>query len=467
MQFDSFTFLLFFTAVLVVYKFLPVWRDQKLLLLISSYLFYAAWSPPLIILIWLSTLVDFYAARKISITRVVAHRKYYLVLSMLVNLGILSYFKYADFLVGNFSELLALIGVIYSPPEFDIILPIGISFYTFQTMSYTIDVYRKKIDATDSLLDFSLYVAFFPQLVAGPIVRAGKFLPQLATKKQLTLTGVTIGISLIIWGLFQKTVLADALFSPLVDGFYSSGTGSSIAANWLSVFSFSMQIYYDFAGYSLCAVGAAMALGFKLPDNFNAPYAATGFSDFWRRWHITLSQWMRDYLYFPLGGDRQGRSKTLRNLILVMFLGGLWHGASWNFVIWGMLHGSFLIIEHLLKKWKKIRIPKPLSIFITFILVALIWIPFRSADLSESVYTFKQLFDADLVLFSRLSVQQIVALTVLMMTLGYHYWRREKTLADLLYRVPYAVQAGLLSIAMLTIALTATGDTHAFIYFQF
>jgi len=261
--------------------------------------------------------------------------------------------------------------------------------------------------------------------------------------------------------------LADGLFSPLVDGFYSTGTGDSIASNWLAIFSFSMQIYYDFAGYSLVAVGAAMAFGFKLPDNFNAPYAATGFSDFWRRWHITLSQWMRDYLYFPLGGDRHGRSNTLRNLIIVMFLGGLWHGASWNFVIWGVLHGTFLIIEHLLIKWKQIRIPKPLSILITFTLVALIWIPFRSADLPQSVHTLKQLFDADLVFFNGLSVQQIVALAVLGLTLGYQYWRREKYLADLLYRVPYTIQAGLLSIAMLTIALTSTGDTHAFIYFQF
>jgi len=211
MQFDSFTFLLFFTGVLAAYKLLPGWRSQKLLLLISSYLFYAAWSPPLIILIWISTLVDFFAARAIVLARVEAHRKYLLILSMLVNLGILGYFKYAEFLIENFSELLAVIGVIYAPPEFDIILPIGISFYTFQTMSYTIDVYRKKIAPTNNFLDFSLYVTFFPQLVAGPIVRAGKFLPQLETRKQLTLSGVVIGISLIIWGLgFGRRVVFSA-----------------------------------------------------------------------------------------------------------------------------------------------------------------------------------------------------------------------------------------------------------------
>jgi alginate O-acetyltransferase complex protein AlgI len=467
MQFDSFTFLLFFALVLVAYNLLPGWRSQKSLLLFSSYLFYAAWSPPLIILIWISTLVDYYAARAIALTGFKAYRKYLLILSTLVNLGILGYFKYAEFLVENFSQLLASAGVIYSPPVFDIILPIGISFYTFQTMSYTIDVYRKKISPTNNLLDFSLYVTFFPQLVAGPIVRAGNFLPQCETRKQLNLPAVVIGISLIVWGLFQKTVLADGLFSPLVDGFYSIGLGGSLASNWLAIFSFSMQIYYDFAGYSLCAVGAAMALGFTLPDNFNAPYAATGFSDFWHRWHISLSQWMRDYLYIPLGGNRHGRKKGLENLIIVMFLGGLWHGASWNFVLWGLLHGMFLVIEHLLKEWKQIRIPQVLSILITFTVVTLIWIPFRSADMVDCVHSFKQLFNSDLDFFNGLTVHQIVAVAVMGLTLSYQYWRREKYLADLLYQVPYIIQAGLISIALLTIALTATGDTYAFIYFQF
>jgi alginate O-acetyltransferase complex protein AlgI len=386
---------------------------------------------------------------------------------MLVNIGILGYFKYAEFLVENFSLLLSAIGVVYSPPAFDIILPIGISFYTFQTMSYTIDVYRKKISPTNNLLDFSLFVTFFPQLVAGPIVRAGEFLPQCETRKQLSLSGVVIGISLIIWGLFQKTVLADGLFSPLVDSFYSIGFSDSLASSWLAIFSFSMQIYYDFSGYSLCAVGTAMALGFKLPDNFNAPYAAMGFSDFWRRWHISLSQWMRDYLYFPLGGNRHGRSNGLRNLIIVMFLGGLWHGASWNFVLWGLFHGIFLVVEHILKEWKLIRIPQVLSALITFTLVTLLWVPFRSADLVETISSVRRLFNPDIMFFNSLSVQQIIALAVIGVTLGYQYWRREKYLADLLHRVPYALQAGFLSLALLSIALTSTGDSHAFIYFQF
>ena len=406
-------------------------------------------------------------ARRIAVTQNASARKSLLILSILVNIGILGYFKYADFLLDSFSQLLETIGVIYSPPAFDIILPIGISFYTFQTMSYTIDVYRKKITPTEDLLDFSLFVTFFPQLVAGPIVRAGDFLPQCISRKQLTLSGVVLGISLIVWGLFQKTVLADGLFSPLVDSFYSGDAEQPLVSSWLSVFSFSMQIYYDFAGYSLCAVGAAMALGFTLPDNFNAPYAATGFSDFWHRWHITLSQWMRDYLYFPLGGNRQGRVRGLANLIIVMFLGGLWHGASWNFVLWGLLHGVFLVVEHILNEWKQIRFPAFLTSLVVFFLVSLLWIPFRSADLESSAMILGQLFNSGLMVPAAMSIQQYTAIAGIICTLGYQYWRRDMSLADLMHRTPYAVQAVLLAIVMLTIALSSTGDSHAFIYFQF
>ena len=467
MQFDSFTFLIFFVCVLVGYQLMPGWRAQKSLLLIASYLFYAAWSPPLIILIWISTLVDYFVARRIAVTQNISARKGLLILSILVNIGILGYFKYADFLLDNFSQLLATIGVVYSPPAFDIILPIGISFYTFQTLSYTIDVYRNKIKPTNNLLDFSLFVTFFPQLVAGPIVRAGDFLPQCKTRKRLTMASVVIGTSLIIWGIFQKTVLADGLFSPLVDNFYAAEAGQTLVTNWLAIFSFSMQIYCDFAGYSLCAVGAALALGFTLPDNFNSPYAAAGFSDFWHRWHITLSQWMRDYLYIPLGGNRQGQIRGLGNLMIVMFLAGLWHGASWNFILWGLLHGVFLVIEHLLKQWKQIRFPAFLTSLLVFTIVSLLWIPFRSTDLQESTSAIGQLFNTDNMGLGAMSIQQYVAVAIIILSLGYQYWRRDIYLADLMHRIPYALQAVLLSVAMLSIALSSTGDTHAFIYFQF
>jgi alginate O-acetyltransferase complex protein AlgI len=394
-----------------------------------------------------------------------------LLFSIVVNIGILGYFKYAEFLLETFGNIMSTVGILYSPPELDIILPIGISFYTFQTLSYTIDVYRKKIRPTESLLDFSLFVTFFPQLVAGPIVRAGDFLPQCIQSKRIKMPALVMGVSLIVWGIFQKTVLADALFSPLADEYFYSTDfvvyGASLSDAWLALFSFSMQIYYDFAGYSLCAVGAAIALGFRLPDNFNAPYAASGFSDFWRRWHISLSQWMRDYLYIPMGGNRAGRVKSLRNLVIVMFLGGLWHGASWNFVIWGLLHGVFLVVEHSLKNWRHIQLPALLGSMVTFVLVSLLWVPFRSPDLASSIVNFEQLFDWTKTLSTGFTMQQKLALAAIILTLGYQYMRRNFSLTDLVARVPYWLQAALLSVAILLIALSSTGDTHAFIYFQF
>ena len=322
MQFDSFTFVLFFISVLVLFQLAPNWKLQKMVLLFGSYLFYAAWSPPLVVLIWISTATDFVLARYLSAAEKPGRRRLLLLVSLLVNLGLLGYFKYAEFLMDSFAALIGSFGVVYVAPEFDIILPIGISFYTFQTLSYTIDVYRKRIEATDNLLDFSLFVTFFPQLVAGPIMRAESLLPQFQIPRKLKQPNLMLGLSLIAWGLFQKTVLADSLYSPLVDQYFAEPFTHGAATAWLAVFSFSMQIYFDFSGYSLCAVGAAIVFGFALMDNFNAPYAATGFSDFWRRWHISLSQWLRDYLYISLGGSRNGNIRTLRNLCITMLLGG-------------------------------------------------------------------------------------------------------------------------------------------------
>lgn len=467
MQFDSFTFLLFFITVLILYQLIPNWRGQKILLLISSYLFYAAWSPPLIILIWISTLADFFIAKSLPSAKSEKTKKYMLFLSLAINLGMLGYFKYAEFLVGSFHDLLNMAGIVYSPPSLDIILPIGISFYTFQTLSYTMDVYRGKLRPTDSLLDFSLFVTFFPQLVAGPIVRADHFLPQCEAPKRIKHAGLIWGLTLIAWGLFQKKVLADSLFSPLVDNFYSGVMNNSIVENWLNIFSFSMQIYCDFSGYSLCAVGAAIALGFSIPDNFNSPYAARGFSDFWHRWHITLSTWLRDYLYIPLGGSKHGHIKTLRNLIITMGLGGLWHGANWNFAIWGLLHGSYLVAEHQLQKLKIIRIPWLLVILMTFVTVSLSWIPFRSPDLNMSVMAINSLFNNQLPYYKPLNSHYITAIICFFAILAYQIWRRNKTLDELMETCPIFLQAGSLPIAILLIALCATGDRHAFIYFQF
>lgn len=467
MQFDSFSFLIFFLVTFTVYKFLPTWRSQKILLLVASYLFYAAWSPPLVVLIWISTLTDFIIAKRLKNITISSYRRFLLIVSLGINLGLLGYFKYSVFLLQIFKDITEMVGIAYSPPGFDVILPIGISFYTFQSLSYTIDVYREQITPTDSLLDFSLFVTFFPQLVAGPIVRARDFLPQCEERKRPNLQAITWGVCLIIWGLFQKIVLADKLFSPLVDSFFNDPMSHAGLDAWLAVTCFSMQIYCDFAGYSLCAVGVGIVLGFSLPDNFNAPYAAVGFSDFWRRWHISLSQWLRDYLYIPLGGNRDGCIKTVRNLFVTMLLGGLWHGASWNFIFWGLLHGFYLGGEQLLKKLQLNKIPPIVLIIITFVITTLTWIPFRSPDYSTSLLAVKALLPGLEFVFPTWDIQQIRAAFAILILLFYQYTRRNRSLDQMMEDCPAILQGALLAVVLLTIALFSTGDSHAFIYFQF
>lgn len=467
MQFDSLTFAVFLLVVLSLFHFSPGWKFKKAILLVSSYLFYAAWSPPFVILIWISTIADFFIAKTIADSVSLIKKKVFLILSLVINLGILGYFKYADFLVQTFCELLLSVGVEYSPVTSKILLPVGISFYTFQTLSYTLDVYRKKITPTDSLLDFSLFVTFFPQLVAGPIVRAVDFLPQCIEEKKLSFPGVSWGAALIIFGLFQKTVLADALFSPVVDEFFSGQISLSALDNWVSVFCFSMQIYYDFAGYSLCAIGGALMLGFSLPDNFKSPYAALGISDFWRRWHISLSTWLRDYLYIPLGGNKEGVSRLYRNVFITMLLGGLWHGASWNFVIWGGVHGILLIIDRWLKARNYFRLPKVIILIITFVVVSVVWVPFRSSDFITTMGLLESLFDFKLFIFPELTTHKLTGLAVIVLTLCYHYWRKEKMLDDLLESVHPVVLCLGISISIFMISFFSTGDSRAFIYFQF
>jgi len=470
MQFDSFLFLIFFISVLTLYYVLPLWRQQKLLLLLSSYLFYAAWSPPLVVLIWFSTLVDFYLAGKIHHTPRLFTRKVLLLISLVANLGLLGYFKYAKFLLASCTDLIALLGVTYVSPKLDIILPIGISFYTFQTLSYTIDIYRGNLKPVKSFMDFALYVTFFPQLVAGPIVRASHFLPQCLQPKRVNLDVFFWGLSLFVFGLFMKVVLADFTLSPVVDQVFINPEEFAWLDSWAAVFAFSGQIYFDFAGYSFCAIGSAMCFGFHLPDNFRAPYAALGFSDFWRRWHISLSSWLRDYLYFPLGGNQKGITRTLINLAVTMFLAGLWHGAAWTFVIWGWLHGLFLIAEHAIRR--KLGSP-PLHLMTqtalrlgTFLAVSLAWIPFRSQDLDNLQAMGVSLFRIDstskLSFSTTLSVFLMIGLMILCNILI-----RDTSLEEAISRVPPLFRALVTGVLLIFIALSSTGDSRAFIYFQF
>ncbi|MFQ5502281.1 MAG: MBOAT family O-acyltransferase [Phycisphaerae bacterium] len=344
MIFSSWLFAFFFLTVFGIYWSLRTRRARHLLLLAASYLFYMSWNPWLVSLIIGSTLLDYFVGRAMGNTSRARRRKWLLTASVVGNLGVLAIFKYADFFVLSLRETLVSIGIQANLSTLSIILPVGISFYTFQTLSYTIDIYRGKLRPIRSFIDFALFVAFFPQLVAGPIVRASEFLPQLETLKRFDWRRLETGTVLFMVGLTKKVLIADNL-AGLVDPVFADPTQFATRDLWLAMFCYGGQIYCDFSGYSDMAIAVAGVLGFDLRLNFANPYLATGLSDFWRRWHISLSTWLRDYLYIPLGGSRFGRFLTMRNLMITMLLGGLWHGASWTFVIWGAIHGIALIVS--------------------------------------------------------------------------------------------------------------------------
>lgn len=343
MLFNSWLFVAFLVVVLPLYYGLP-FRAQNIMLLVASYVFYGAWSWKFLSLIAISTVVDYAVGLMLHRAKDRKARRWLLALSCAVNLGILGYFKYCNFFVDSLVDLLAGLGLSVHYVPLSIVLPVGISFYTFQTMSYTIDVYRRNLAPTRNFLDFALYVAFFPQLVAGPIERATALLPQVVNRRQVTWDRLVQGGWLVLLGFFKKLVIADNL-APVVDRVFGSGDQVGGLECLLAIYAFAYQIYCDFSGYSDIARGLAKWMGFDLMVNFEMPYLARNAAEFWRRWHISLSTWLRDYLYIPLGGNRLGPNKTYRNLMITMLLGGLWHGAAWNFVLWGLFHGGILCIH--------------------------------------------------------------------------------------------------------------------------
>jgi D-alanyl-lipoteichoic acid acyltransferase DltB (MBOAT superfamily) len=345
MFFNSLEFGLFFAIVFLLYLALP-WRAQNRMLLLASYLFYAAWDWRFCSLLALSTVIDFFVGRALMRNSDSRRRRQLVSLSLVANLGILGFFKYVNFFSESLVDLAAVFGLHVPPFALEVILPVGISFYTFQTLSYTIDIFRRQLEPTDDFLDFALFVSFFPQLVAGPIERARHLLPQITKPRALSWEGFSSGGWLVFWGIFKKVFIADNL-SPVVDAVFGNDatptSGEIIVATW----AFTYQIYCDFSGYTDIARGISRMLGFDLMLNFDIPYAAVNPADFWRRWHISLSTWLRDYVYIPLGGNRGGGVHTYGNLFITMLLGGIWHGAAWNFVIWGAYHGLLLIAHRL------------------------------------------------------------------------------------------------------------------------
>ena len=468
MPFNTLSFLFFFIVCLGAYRIAGNWSTKKNILLFFSQIFYAAWNPPFIVLLWLSTYLSWRVALLIAHERSVGRRQAYLTLNLTISLSLLAWFKYGDFLLENFILFLKLFNINFHPTPFHVILPVGISFYTFQAMSYTIDVYRRQLEATISLRDYVLYLAFFPQLVAGPIVRASDLLPQFNAEPRVTTNHFGWGLILVVFGLFQKMVLADAVFAPVSDRLYSQPDLASAWDAWAGILSFSGQIFCDFSGYSTCAIGLAFCFGFHFCDNFRSPYGATGFADFWRRWHVSLSTWLRDYLYVPLGGSHGTTLACYRNLFLTMLIGGLWHGASWMFLLWGALHGTYLLVERQIKpRLGSLRrcFSTTGKAFFTFLVVTLSWIPFRSPDTATALAVAKALFRPG---FPDLLPGSLFASIVCALGLcAWHINNRERRIQDWFRGLPWVAQSIILGCGLVSIFLVSGGEPRGFIYFQF
>ncbi|WP_320814523.1 MBOAT family O-acyltransferase [Flavobacterium sp.] len=408
MLFNSIDFAIFLPIVFVLYWFVTQknLKLQNLLIVIASYVFYGWWDWRFLSLIIFSTLVDYIIGVLLSKEKSFSKRKMYLGISIVVNLGFLGFFKYYNFFLDNFITAFSFFGQSISRSGLNIILPVGISFYTFQTLSYSIDVYRKKLEPTKDFIAFSAFVCFFPQLVAGPIERATNLLPQFYKKRQFEYEKAVDGMRQILWGLFKKVVIADNC-AILVNTIFENQESYSGSSLLIGAFLFSFQIYGDFSGYSDIAIGTSRLFGFNLMQNFAFPYFSRDIAEFWRRWHISLSTWFRDYLYFPLGGSRGTVFKTVINVFIIFLVSGFWHGANWTFIVWGFVNVLFIIPSVIFKtnrnnleivaqnsilpKWYEV-----LQIITTFVITALIWVFFRAKNLTEAFYYLSKIFSASL-----------------------------------------------------------------------
>ncbi len=443
---------------MAVYAVLPL-RGKNLLLTLASYLFYGWWRPDFVFLMLFSTVVDFYCARRMGAVGESRKRKPWLWLSMLTNLGLLAYFKYANLLVESVEVL--------SGAAFEweaVILPVGISFYTFQSMSYTIDVYRGRVQPVRSFLDLACYVSMFPQLVAGPIVRYADIAEQL-TRRSHSLLNVSSGVFMFMIGFTKKMLVADHV-APIVDRVFDMGRPGFIEA-WTGVSAYAAQIYFDFSAYSDMAIGLGLMLGFTFPRNFDSPYKSQSITEFWRRWHVSLSSWLRDYLYIPLGGSRLGELRTYINLSATMLLGGLWHGASWTFLLWGAYQGAFLVVERLFGKRPVYSgLPAPLRVACTFVIVLGGWAIFRAESMTELASIYSGMFGVHGIgtwaSFARVEVLAfyVLAIGLVIAFFGPQSW-------DMVHSFRPLQMCCVAILFALAVCHLAAGSYSPFIYFQF
>lgn len=385
MLFNSIEYLIFLPIVFIVYWLLKSnYKYQNILLLISSYVFYGWWDYRFLSLIIFSSFIDYFVGKKIEKANGKENKKRWLLVSLCSNLGLLAIFKYYNFFADSFASTMSTLGWEVNDLTLNIILPVGISFYTFQTLSYSIDIYREKIKSCKDIIAFFTFVSLFPQLVAGPIERASNLIPQIEKRRSLNSTLVKTGIFQIFIGLFRKVAIADNL-GVYVDAAYANHEIHNGSTLLIATIFYAFQIYFDFSGYSDIAIGSAKLFGFKFNRNFNLPYFSKTLTEFWRKWHMSLSYWLRDYLYISLGGNRKGEILTYRNLLLTMLLGGLWHGSSWNFIIWGGIHGLFLSFEKFTFSKFKINTFNAFGFLYTFIVVLIAWVFFRAVDLNTAI----------------------------------------------------------------------------------
>jgi len=480
MLFNSFEFALFLPIVFLLYWFVfsKSLKVQNFFILVVSYVFYGWWDWRFLSLIAFSSAVDYLCALKIQDSSKEQNRKLFLWISMAINLGFLGVFKYFNFFTESFADLLKVIGFNVNPYTLNFILPVGISFYTFQTMSYTIDVYRKQLNASNDIVSFFAYVSFFPQLVAGPIERAINLLPQFNVKRKFSYKVGSDGMMLILWGLFKKIVIADNCAVYVNYAFENYETASGIELILGAVF-FAFQIYGDFSGYSDIALGCAKLLGFELMVNFKTPYFSRDMAEFWRRWHISLSTWFRDYLYIPLGGSKGRKSIAIRNTIIIFLVSGFWHGANWTFIVWGALNALYFLPLLLFRKNRENlnvaaenscfpSIKEFFQILLTFSLTCLSWIYFRSIDVNNANNYIISIFENQFFEKKLFSIEYFILFMLILFFLMIEWANRLNGFNFTIYKIKYRIlKIAFLIFIALQIFLFGLFEKVNFIYFQF
>ena len=501
MLFNSLEYLVFFPVVTLVYFLTPTLRVRNILLLIASYYFYMQYKPEYGLLMLFSSFVNYYAGLRMANAKNKGGKQLWLAISALSTLGVLFFFKYFNFFNTNVATLLSFFDISYQPLSFNILLPVGISFYTFQALSYSIDLYRGNLQAERDFFDFALYVSFFPQLVAGPIERSTNLLHQFKVHHEFDAKRASSGLRMMVWGFFKKIVIADRL-AVIVDTVYNNPSGYDGVIYIIATVAFAFQIYCDFSGYSDIAIGSARIMGFGLMKNFERPYFSKSVTEFWRRWHISLSTWFRDYLYFPLGGSKKGYFRTFLNLFIIFLVSGLWHGASWTFVIWGALNGVAIVIEKILgigkRAGKELYVKqeavetrqRPLllrlasNIFgiipmlLTFAFTCFTWVFFRARSLGEAFYMLPRFLQG----LGTFDLQKLLSTRII---LGLDYWEFFTAIgavilliciellqgvaspSRILSRMPSPVRIAIYAFSLSLVIWFAWTETQTFIYFAF